>query len=112
MIDNAFVIRQGRTGAIEVDVTGVSDWTGIQAKFSAMRKGDSVPTLLLDGTINTQTSVIMFYYTHDDTKDLVIGVYDFEATIFLDDLQYVKDPIVGLLTVRPAIVINPTDSSI
>lgn len=101
-------IEQGRSGSVVVTITGVTDWTGIVAKLFAAASYGSSPVMTLTGSINDQTDVVTFDYSHSDTKELSLKRYYYEVVLYKADKSEVKTSTIGILTVDPVIVVDPT----
>lgn len=104
-----FELRQGRTGTILTLITGVSDWTDIQAKMF-ITKGSNPPAekLELAGTVNQSANTITFPYTFDNTDDLKADTYAYEVILYKEDKTYVKTALHGTLKMIKSQIIDPT----
>lgn len=105
-----FTIRKGRTCAIQIPVTGISNWTGITAKLFAHTDMDaSIADIVITGTIDQPTNTITFTFIHDDTKDIdALSFLYYDVTLYKSDKSYLKDSTTGLIAIEPAVKIDPT----
>ncbi len=102
-------IRQGRTTTIVTTVTGISDWTGMVAKFVVETLDTEAEEKIdLAGSIDAGSNKVTFAITHDHTKDLDPGDYGYEIIIYKADKSYIQEPNYGKLKIREVLLIDPT----
>jgi len=102
-----FSIRKGRTCSITVNVTDVSDYTGLVAKLFASYD-DSEVVLVLTGTIDPPTNTIAFATTAADTETLEPqSSLRYEVSLYKSDGSYVKDTNYGLINIGPVVKEHP-----
>jgi hypothetical protein len=102
-----FSIRKGRTCSITVNVTDVSDYTGLVAKLFASYD-DSEVELVLDGTIDPVANTITFATTAADTASLEAqSSLRYEVSLYKADGSYVKDTNYGLINIGPVVNEHP-----
>jgi len=102
-------IEKGRTGTIEVTVTGVDDWAGKLAKlFASTTYGDATPDIELTGTIDTATGIVTFDIIFTDTSTLTEKRYYYEVVIYEADKSYVRNTNYGNLNLLETIKTDPT----
>lgn len=99
------VITKGRTVAISVTVTGITDWTGLSAKLYAAKTYGGTLVLDLTGVITAVDDKIDFSYTHDDTKNITSDRYYYEIVVLKEDLTVVTNVTIGNLVLQDAV--NP-----
>jgi hypothetical protein len=103
-----FSIEKGRTGNIVVTVTGVSSWTGINAKlFATDVKGNPILMTLI-GTIDAPNNKITFPYLYADTANITQDNLYYEVVIYKTDKTYVKTTDYGLINLETGVKLDPT----
>jgi len=104
-----FSIRKGRSGTITVSVTGVSDWTDIEAVLVAALRSEDTLAMELTGSIDEANNVITFDYTFDDTDNLQASKYQYEVILYKSNKSYVKTVLYGVMTVVGVVKVDPTE---
>jgi len=90
-------VKSGRSNTFTVTVTGVEDWTGIEAVlyYALEEGGDAADVLEVTCTIDALTDIITIAFLPEHTQELT-GDYYHELIIY-DSANYLKDVIWGKL---------------
>jgi hypothetical protein len=107
-IDHLISIDKGRTGTIELIVTGLPDLEGLLFKFFAVKTLGDATEIELEGTLDSDTETITFGYDYTTTKDLETGSYYYEIVTYTANKSYIRTVNIGLLKVIDVVQIDPT----
>ena len=107
-ITSDITIEKGRTGTIEVTVSGIDTWAGMLAKLCASEKLGDDPVINLTGTIESTNNLVIFTYNLESTKDLEAKRYYYEIIIYNASKEFINTTNNGILNLTEAILIDPT----
>lgn len=101
-------IERYRTQTILVDVTGISDWTDINAKFVLKDSVDDTEKLVLDGTVDGPNNAVTFDVLYDSLDTCEKNVYDYEVVLYKDDKTFVENCTKGECKILGVLRQDPT----
>ncbi len=91
-------IRKARTVTLTITVTGISDWTNLEAKFYYSRNRPDTAAKSITCTITPAENKVAVVFEPDDTKDLT-DFYYHELLVYNTTTDWQKDLIFGKLII-------------
>ncbi len=91
-------IRKAREVTLAITVTGISDWTNLEAKFYYSKTQPDAAAEEIDCTITIAENKVTLVFEADDTKDLS-DFYYYDLIVYNTTTDWQKDIMYGKLII-------------
>ena len=101
-------IDRGRTGTIEVTVTGITNWAAMNARLFAGTTVDGTPLITLTGTIDSSFDIVSFTYTPATTADITDKFLYYEVAFYNDADTFIENAAYGIMHLHNVVKTDAT----